>query len=65
MTIGSLTLNVKIVETMRDEHLKLTAYALTMRTTDGKYLTAALTIHDRGTYNIVVNFADRTVRYDF
>jgi hypothetical protein len=42
----------------------MTGYSVTLSTSNGKTVEATVTKHDKGTYNVVVFYADGKIRYD-
>lgn len=64
MRIGSLTMRAYVYETMRDNKVGLTAFALKLYTSDDKELRIAVTKYDRGGYTMVVFYHDGKLRYD-
>lgn len=65
MTIGNRTMKATVTNTRRDNVYMMTAYSVELSTPDKKYLDVVITKRDKGTYSIVVYFADGTLRYDF
>ena len=65
MTIGNRTMKATVTNTKRDNFYMMTAYSVELSTPDKKYLDVVITKRDKGTYSIVVYFADGTLRYDF
>ena len=65
MTIGSRTMKATVTNTKRDNVYMMTAYSVELSTPDNKYLDVVITKRDKGTYSVVVYFADGTLRYDF
>ena len=65
MTIGSRTMKATVTNTKRDNFYMMTAYSVELVTLDKKYLDVVITKRDKGTYSILVYFADRKLRYDF
>ena len=51
--------------TKRDNYYLMTAYSVELVTPDKKYLDVVITKRDKGTYSVLVYFADGKLRYDF
>ena len=65
MTIGSRTMKAIVTNTKRDNYYMMTAYSVELVTQDKKYLDVVITKRDKGTYSVLVYFADGKLRYDF
>lgn len=65
MTLGSLTMKATITNSKRDNTYNLTAYSVTLRTQSGKTVDVVITKRDKGTYTVLVYYADGTLIYDF
>ena len=65
MTIGSRTMKATVTNTKRDNYYMMTAYSVELVTPDKKYLDVVITKRDKGTYSVLVYFADGKLRYDF
>ena len=65
MTIGSRTMKATVTNTKRDNYYMMTAYSVELVTPDEKYLDVVITKRDKGTYSVLVYFADGKMRYDF
>ena len=65
MTIGSRTMKATVTNTKRDNYYMMTAYSVELVTQDKKYLDEVITKRDKGTYSVLVYFADGKLRYDF
>ena len=65
MTIGNRTMKATVTNTKRDNYYMMTAYSVELVTPDKKYLDVVITKRDKGTYSVLVYFADGKMRYDF
>ena len=65
MTIGNRTMKATVTNTKRDNYYMMTAYSVELVTPDKKYLDVVITKRDKGTYSVLVYFADGKLRYDF
>lgn len=65
MTLGSLTLKATITNSHRDNTYQMTAYSVTLYSQGGKTVDAVITKRDKGTFTVLVYYADGTLRYDF
>jgi hypothetical protein len=64
MTIGNLKMRAVITNGQRNDQYQMTGYSVTLSTSNGKTVEATVTKHDKGTYNVVVFYADGKIRYD-
>lgn len=64
MILGALSTKAVVTDSKRDNTHHLTAYAVSLRSSDGKSVTAVISQHDGGTYTILVYYADGVLRYD-
>ena len=65
MTIGNRTMKATVTNSKRDNYYMMTAYSVELVTSDKKYLDVVITKRDKGTYSVLVYFADGKLRYDF
>lgn len=64
MTIGNLRMRAVITNSQRNNQYQMTGYSVTLSTIDGRTVEATVTKHDKGSYNVVVFYADGKIRYD-
>lgn len=65
MILGTLKMKAKITNTVRDNAYKMTAYNVSLYSQNGKSVDAVITKRDKGTYSVLVYYADGALRYDF
>ena len=65
MTLGNIKMKAVITNSRRDNQYQMTAYSVSLRSSNGKTFEAVITKRDKGTYSVVVYYADGILRYDF
>ncbi len=65
MTLGSIKMSARVTNTQRDNRNRMTAYSVSLSSRNGKSVKVVITKRDKGTYSVVVYYADGTLRYDF
>ena len=64
MTIGNLKMKAIITNSQRNEQYKMTGYSVSLSASNGKSVETTITKHDKGTYTVVIYYADGKLRYD-